>query len=326
MRVARSWILVPEGQEGNKVQCEGVAQALGVTPHVKYVSPPTLGQWLTQGVFHLLGPYAPPFLPSGFGPPWPSLLLASGGRVGPVARAIGREAQNRCFVAFFQSPVVSSQHFDFVWAPTHDHLTGKNVFTTLLSPHRITPESLAVEAAKWLPEFAHLPRPWIAVLVGGANSAYQFSRRDVSTLCVRLREALSKTEGSLLVVGSSRTGSWRLAQIRQELDGLSAFIWDHTPPNPYVGVLGLADFIVVTADSVNMLGEALCTYASVYAFVPEGQGGKFTRFLGELVRRDLVRPFRGVLMSWQRDPVNDTLRIAEALETSWREKMQHDPS
>ena len=320
--------MVPEGQRGNEIQCEGVAQVLGLTPHVKYVSPPAREEWLTYGFLHFLGPYAPPFLPSGVGPPWPDIVLASGGRVVPVARAIKRESRGRCFLSFFQNPVVSPKKFDFVWAPLHDRVAGDNVFTTLLSPHPLTPKILATEAAVWIGRFSALPRPWIAVLVGGANAAYAFSPRDVSTLCDGLRMELHKRGGSLLVVGSRRTGEQRLAQMRRELKGVSAFIWDFVEPNPYKGVLGLADFVVVSADSVNMVGEALLTRAPVYIFIPEGKSGKFAHFLAELFRHDMARPFKTVLTPWQREPVNDTLRIAQALQKAfgkafgkaWQEK------
>ena len=48
------------------------------------------------------------------------------------------------------------------------------------------------------------------------------------------------------------------------------FLWDGTGENPYVPMLALADAVVVTADSVNMVGEAAATGAPILVFEPSG--------------------------------------------------------
>ena len=50
------------------------------------------------------------------------------------------------------------------------------------------------------------------------------------------------------------------------------YLWDGEGENPYFGLLGLADFLVVTCDSVNMVSEAASTGKPVYvADLPGGR-------------------------------------------------------
>ena len=49
--------------------------------------------------------------------------------------------------------------------------------------------------------------------------------------------------------------------------------------NPYLALLALADAIVVTADSANMVGEAAATGAPILVFEPSGGHPKLAAFL-----------------------------------------------
>ena len=48
-------------------------------------------------------------------------------------------------------------------------------------------------------------------------------------------------------------------------------MWDGRGENPYLALLALADAIVVTADSYNMVGEAAATGAPILVFEPSGR-------------------------------------------------------
>ena len=53
----------------------------------------------------------------------------------------------------------------------------------------------------------------------------------------------------------------------------SYFLWDNQGDNPYHAMLGLAEQIIVTADSNNMVGEA-CRPACRCAFQPARRLGQ----------------------------------------------------
>src|SRR5207249_3481809 len=109
-------------------------------------------------------------------PPWPRLLIATGRVSVAPALAVKRASGGRTFVVQIQNPGVDLAAFDLVVPPGHDELAGANVIATRGALHRVTAERLALAAQEFAPAVAHLPRPLVAVLVGGANRSYRFDR------------------------------------------------------------------------------------------------------------------------------------------------------
>ncbi|HET8727389.1 MAG TPA: ELM1/GtrOC1 family putative glycosyltransferase, partial [Alphaproteobacteria bacterium] len=119
----------------------------------------------------------------------------------------------------------------------------------------------------------------------------------------------------LMVTPSRRTGADNEAILRARLDGLPAEIWDGTGENPYFAYLGLADAIIVTADSVNMVCEAASTGKPVYVIELEGESAKFDAFHESMRRAGITRPFDGRLDDWSYQPLCETERAAAEV---WR--------
>ncbi|HUD50321.1 mitochondrial fission ELM1 family protein [Parvibaculum sp.] len=290
---------------GFEVQALGICEALGLTPDIKRVKPGAPHRWIAPW-----GPAAPA---EGISPPWPDLLIASGRQSIPYARMIRRKSGGKTFVAVLQDPKVSPAQFDFVWAPAHDRLEGENVLSTLTSPHRLTREKLEAEAARIEPQVAHLPHPRVAVLLGGSNAVYTFSEETAQRVGAQLAGLADHFHAGLMVTPSRRTGTAQSAIIREALKDKPALMWDGTGENPYFGFLGSADAIVVTCDSVNMVGEAASTGKPVYIIELEGGSPKFRRFLDGMYAHGAARPFAGQLESWGYEPLNATHEIAEAI-------------
>ena len=107
---------------------------------------------------------------------------------------------------------------------------------------------------------AALPRPILGVLIGGSN-------RDLSArACDRLgaiaddgcRDKRSRASGRIgwwlnAVAAHRRSVAWRCCASASA--GLPAAIWDGAGDNPYYAYLGVADALMVTADSVSMVSE-----------------------------------------------------------------------
>ena len=87
-------------------------------------------------------------------------------------------------------------------------------------------------------------------------------------------------------------------------------IWDGQGENPFFGILGLADSLIVTGDSVNMVSEAASTGKPVHVVDLKGGSGKFTRFHRSLRNAGITRPFAGTLERWDYEPLAETHRIA----------------
>lgn len=301
------WVLT-NGMAGFEVQGIGVAEALGLTPVMKRISPAPPWKWLAPH-----GPAAPD---TGIVPPWPDLLIASGRQSIPYARMIARKSGGRTFTVVLQNPRVAPSNFDFVWAPVHDRLNGPNVLSTVVSPHRLTRARLASEAEVFAPQVAHLPHPRVAVLIGGTNSVYSLTEETAARIAAQLG-AVADGGAGLMVTPSRRTGDAQTRILKDALKDKPAVVWDGTGANPYFGFLGLADAVIVTCDSVNMVGEAAFTGKPVHVIELEGgqsrKEAKFRRFLDAMYESGAARPFRGMLESWEYEPLNATDEIAEAI-------------
>ena len=91
------------------------------------------------------------------------------------------------------------------------------------------------------------------------------------------------------------------------------FVWDGTGDNPYYAFLAVADAIVVTEDSVNMVTEAAGTGKPVYVQRLKGSSRRLARFHELMRERGATRPFAGKLESWSYAPINDTELVASAI-------------
>jgi len=189
--------------------------------------------------------------------------------------------------------------------PRHDDLQGENVVSTRGALHRVTPEILRQGAARLASQIAHLARPYIGVLIGGANAAYRFGPEEAGILVRQLASAARQLNASFLITPSRRTGGDAIRILKAELAGVPHYLWDMQGENPYFGLLGLADFLVVTADSVNMVSEAASTGKPVYVAELPGGSAKFARFHRGLRDDGITRVFEGSLAPYAYAPLDD---------------------
>jgi mitochondrial fission protein ELM1 len=147
-------------------------------------------------------------------------------------------------------------------------------------------------------------------------------RDAVLRLASGLRRVAEDSGAGLAVTPSRRTGADNVATIRAALAGASCEIWDETGDNPYLGYLALADAIVVTSDSVNMVSEACATGKPVHVFHLPGGSRKFRRFHRAFEAAGLTRPFAGRLESWSYEPPRETERVAALIRVRLKDRAQ----
>ncbi len=308
------WV-VTHGVPGVENQCLGVAEALGLTPTLKRITLRApwrqLSPFLRWGLRHALSAEG-----DRLAPPWPDLLIASG-RASVLASLYVRQESRRAggrgtFTVQIQNPVIDPSHFDLVVVPRHDLLNGPNVLSTTGSLHRVTPQRLVQEAEKFASAFAPFKPPYHVVLFGGSNAVYKLTRKEMTVLAAQLR-AVAAQGGSLLITASRRTGEENLRILQEALQGLPAFIWDGTGPNPYYAMLHMADILLVTCDSVNLVSEACATGKPVMILDLPGGSDKFRRFHQALHEDGLTRPFKGAVERWHPKPLEDVQRVADRI-------------
>jgi len=306
-RPTTGWVL-ETGKAGHANQCIGVMERLGIEPEIKRLRP--------NLVTRLLAPHGFARDPGRLAPPFPDIVLASGRRTVPYARALRRTGGP--VVAMIGKPGIRPDRFDLVWANEHDRLTGANVLTTVTSPHRLTPERLAEGAAALEARLPDLPRPLVGVLVGGPNKAFGFDAATIDALCASLASLADRF--GLMITVSRRTPSDFPVKLDRHLAGKPHWLWNGTGENPVFGIFGLAEHLIVTSDSVSMLSEACFTGKPVHAVRLSGGNPKFDRFHRAMVDRDFMHWYDGSLPSWSYDPPDPTGLIAERLLALWQER------
>lgn len=310
------------GRRGNDVLVEGVANALARTlmsaddaiagEHFRLIHTDLKAPW------RWLAPYRPALMAAKrdqqIAPPYPDMVLASGRQAVPHARYIRHASGGRTFVGFLQNPHIDAAHFDFVWAPQHDAVRDPAIMQTLLSPHGLTPQILHQQATQWRPlllppSVAENNRKVVTVSIGGPSKAYAFDEATFTRLASQLQD-LARQGCFLLITLSRRSPASYEAILRQHIGPEDGFIWDNQGDNPYQAMLGLADHLIVTADSANMVGEACLPGKPVQVFELPGGSPKFQRFHAALRQHDYVRPFTGSLEAWPVQSQNATTQIA----------------
>jgi mitochondrial fission protein ELM1 len=306
-----AWVL-SNGLVGMDNQSIGLAEALGLDYTVKHLVAVAPWKYLPPSLWYS------PLNQLGEGSdklvaPWPDAVIGTGRLTVAASIAIRRASDGRTANIRIQHPRTNFSHFDVIVAPQHDQCKGKQVIETLGAVNRMTHERLNGAAERFLPRYSHLPRPYIALLMGGNNSQYTLDKIFAQQLARKLSRALQDSGGSLLVTPSRRTDPVAVQVLRENLSDYPVEIWDGTGENPYFAYLGLADYVVVTADSVNMASEACYTGKPVFIEGLTGQHNKFEHFHRSLQQQGCTRPFTGALSSWQYTPLNETYRAAQQI-------------
>src|SRR4029077_3790883 len=105
-----------------------------------------------------------------------------------------------------KDPYTGVRTADLIWVPEHDTLSGPNVIKTPLTPHRVTAAKLAAARAEPLASLARLPRPRVALLIGGNSVNHRFTRADIAALSAKL-DRLAQGGNSLIETLSRRTAA-----------------------------------------------------------------------------------------------------------------------
>lgn len=213
-------------------------------------------------------------------------------------------------------PRIDTRHWDLVIAPEHDQLHGSNVLTLLGSLNPVNDQWLGWGRAAFA-HFQTLPGPRTAVLVGGPTDHARWDAQAMSACFAQVAAQVRAMGGSVLATTSRRTPPAVAQALLRAFAGLPGVIWSDggDGSNPYAGLLGWADRVVVTPDSVNLLSEACATRTPVAVLLPDSARSRMAQFQRALHERGRLTTRLDLLAERGHtiEPLRETARIASAV-------------
>ena len=191
-------------------------------------------------------------------PPWPDLVITIGRRPSMAALWVAEQSGGRTRLVLVGKPSGKSERFDLVVIGAEAQMPP---LANLLRDHAAADagDAAAIEAAAraWAPRLGTCRGRWSAFLIGGPTGPFVFDRGVVRRL-LELAAGVAAAGGTPYFTTSRRTpprscGARRAPAERGPAVPLAARARD----NPYLGLLGLADGLVVTGDSISMMVEII---------------------------------------------------------------------
>jgi mitochondrial fission protein ELM1 len=256
----------------------------------------------------------------------PNIIISAGRRSAVIALYLKKLSQGRTKLIQIMNPNLSFRKFDFVILPKHDGIPesqGHNLITTIGALSKISDEIISSECKKFSADFTNITKPKIALLLGGASSKTKFSADSAANLA-RISSKIAKKMGAtLLILNSRRTGDELTHALKSNLDcDFKLFDWQEVKDkNPYLAILGFADFFIITGDSVSMISECCSTGKPVYVFdEAEISAKKHRQFHRDLFAENYARKLSENLLELENfspKKLQETKRVANIITKFW---------
>jgi len=188
--------------------------------------------------------------------PWPDLVIGIGFRSAPISRWIAQQGRDVINIRLGR-PRTELKPYDLViTTPQYGLPPAPNVRELLLPLAKADEARIAGAVAQWGPSFERLPKPWIAVLLGGPTQHMAFDDAVARNLARDLQRFAERIGGSLLITTSPRSPAGVKA-VFEPLIVAPHFLFEFQPgaDNPYPALLALSDGAIVTSDSASMIAE-----------------------------------------------------------------------
>jgi mitochondrial fission protein ELM1 len=306
--IAPVWVL-DDPADGASAQAIAIADRLGV-PNLRVPLAwnwrSALAGWTSRGSLSGLQTLGWPLS----APRGPALVISGGVRSQAVA--LWLRAGFGARIVHCGLPRFRAGLFDLVVEGRHLSPPAlPNLVSVLGEPNRLSPLALSQARVAWAGRLSHLPRPIVSLLVGGGGFGGEMRPAAAHTLGRQVARMAAAAGGSVLATTSSRTG-------REATDALAAglspamhllYRWGEPGENPYAGMIGLADAIVVSGDSISMISEACGAEAPVF-IASLGDSPRRRRLHATLYRAGQARPLADTLSPWPRAALDEAGRVA----------------
>ena len=208
-----------------------------------------------------------------------------------------------------QDPKVSLSNFDFVVAPEHDGLRGKNVIASIGAIHYIRDNELDENMSYLKPRLNK--EKIVSLIVGGPNQYYDYKDIEVEKIFNKIKKNFIDSGYQLIFIPSMRTPKSVIDSAINYFDKNQVIITD-IDKKAYLSSLKLANHIVVTCDSTSMISEAAITGKPIYVaqMPPVKNNIRFQKFFEMFKKLNIIKDLDDKLEDWKYEKLNETDRIS----------------
>ena len=223
-----------------------------------------------------------------------------------------KKFRNKIMNIHIQDPKVSLNNFDFIVAPEHDSLNGKNVLKTKGAIHYLRDNELDDHENYLKSQVKN--KKIISFIVGGPNRYYNFSDKNLDVIFSKIKKNFLDTGYQLIFIPSMRTPSRIIDKARNFFDK-NQIIISEVDKKAYLSSLKLADYIVITCDSTSMISEAAMTGKPIYVaqMPPIKRNYRFKKFFELFKSLNIIKDLNNSVTKWNYEKLNETDRISKLI-------------
>jgi len=190
-------------------------------------------------------------------------------------------------------PEISLKKFDFVILPNHDKLLFQPPKNILWSLGSLVKKSFDERKPDKINDLKLPETNFFVVLIGGDSKNNKFSVENAEKLINISLKIKTNTNNSLIILNSRRT-SLEINNYLNNLKQKDIIFYDYNiikNKNPYIQILQLAKFIIITGDSVSMISDSCQFGKAVFIFDDQKIcSKKHQKFHQELYKNNYALP------------------------------------
>ena len=208
-----------------------------------------------------------------------------------------------------QDPKVGLDNFDFIVAPEHDGLEGRNVLKSKGAIHYLRDYEL--EQNKNYLKSKINKEKLVSVIFGGPNKYYDYNEKIVDKIFQKIKDNFIDKDYQLIFIPSMRTPQKIIEKAKNYFDE-NQIIVTNIDKKAYLSSLKLANHIVVTCDSTSMISEAAMTGKPIYiAQMPAiKKNSRFKKFFALFKSLNITRDLENSVDNWNYEKLNETDKIS----------------
>ena len=212
-----------------------------------------------------------------------------------------------------QDPKVSLNNFNYVIAPEHDGLSGKNVFLTKGAMHYLTREEINNHTT-YLKDRLNNDKEYFLLILGGPTKHYDYSNKNILKIFDLFDFLIKQNNLQGIVIPSMRTPK-NIIELSKNRLSANSLIVDIVDKKAYLSALSLSKYIAVTCDSTSMISEAAITGKPIYvADIPAKKNDqRIKKFRDLFTELNIIKKLNNNLETWHYEILNETSRVAHEI-------------